>query len=59
MRLSISIKTTPDGRYSPRLVLEVPRSFSIIPAGEPCTTWREAWMVAGLYREKFRSRKET
>jgi hypothetical protein len=50
MRLSISIKTTEKG-FVPQLVLEVPNSITIIPCGDPCPTFKEAWVVARTMRD--------
>jgi len=54
MRLSISIIKTEAG-YTPRLVLETPKEFRVIPTQKTCQTWKEAWVVGGLARETFRN----
>ena len=55
MRLSITIKEA-EGGYMPELVLETPKSFHILQAAKvPCTTWKEAWMVAKLFRQNWRA----
>jgi hypothetical protein len=55
MRLSISIVKTESG-YTPRLVLENPREFRIIPSDITCPTWKEAWTAGGIFRETIRSK---
>lgn len=54
MRLSISIKESSEG-FTPRLVLEKPKYFKIIPAGEVCSTFKEAWILARLKRDTIHS----
>lgn len=52
MHFSISVHQSPEG-FKPHLVLETTKAFRVIPVGDTCTTWKEAWMVSWLARENL------
>lgn len=45
MILSVNVKYTDRG-YVPELVYETPRIITVFSVGDPCHTWKEAYIIA-------------